>query len=197
MARVPCQLADIYEATKRALVSAGIVTESQAFISLMPDDIKGQPPVPPLNVLSFREYDQFPTTLSCEDTTETATTVQGELTITLWTRMAIDPQGSEDAWLTDRTRGVSELLRQFKAVFDNGVLTNEDDDEITWRQLIFLGYRNYGRGKDPEWRRVDFRLDCCYEWDPNPAGMAEFPLIYGATNEVLSYDDAGSLLVWR
>lgn len=196
MARIPCQLNDIFESARSKLIAAGVGTDSQCYITLEPEELQHTPALPDqaLFSFSFRDYAQFPTTLSCEDTVETASTMQGELIVNIWVRMALDPQGSENVTLADQSYGISEKIRQIQATFNNEELLDADGNGITWRTLTYLDYRNARRGKDQEWRRIEVRFDCCYEADPTATGMTEFPLAYDDAGSVLSYDGTNSLV---
>jgi hypothetical protein len=197
MPRFPCTTADILNAAKRFLVEAGIVSESQTFITLQPDDLLREPPDPPIISVSFFGQDQFLQTLSCEATNETTPTIQGDLIFSVWLRLALDQNLRDDEILTTPAYGFSPIVSQLLHTFNNVQLTNESDQEITWRSLNYVGVRNRGRWmRAPEWRRLDVRFDCTFELQPAPVPPSEENSILYADGEesFTIYTDGGVLV---
>ncbi len=199
MPRIPCQLNDVFAAARLKLIDAGVGTDSQVFITLEPEELQQTPAVPDQALFSFSYtgYSQFLSTLSCEDTVETAPTMEGELIVNIWVRMALDSQGSENFTLADQSYGISEKIRQVQAVFNNEMIVDDVGNGLLWRTLNYIDYRNARRGKDQEWRRTEVRFDCCYEADPSAPGTLGNDLTYDNSGSVLSYDDIGSELVYQ
>ena len=196
MARVPCELGDIYTAAKLALVTAGIVSDSQCFTTLVPDDLLEEPPESPIISLSFIAYDHFLSSLSCEDTNLTPPTVEGELIVSIWIRLAVDQNMRDDEAVASAAYGFSPILSQILPVLNNVELVNPSGQGITWRTLTYLGKRNRGRWhRDQEWRRMDMRFDCCFEMIPESVTTTGNAILYDSDpTHVLSW--GGGTLVY-
>lgn len=165
MTRVPCELSDILKATQALLVANGIVTPSQCYLTIVPDEMLTGGAASPRIGLSFDAFDQRVDTLSCEDDPDSTPTVEGDLIVALYLRSNLDIAGRDDQALTNATLGASHYKRLIIAALNNQELLNADGDGITWRSLTYVGFRQRGRrrGEEKDWRRYDVRFDCAYE----------------------------------
>lgn len=164
MARIACTLADVLEAARTKLVTAGIFTDSQAFLTLDADDMPPGNPAAPLAGLTFGSIDRRMDTMHVEEEPGDAVTVEKELTVSLWTQVAFDQTGQDGLALTHATLGFSTLISQVVNALNNGDL-DDGTDTLTWRPVIFLGVRSRGRWKkSPNWRSMLIRFNVAFEW---------------------------------
>lgn len=166
MARVSCGLDYFLRAVRDRLVSRGVVKDAQTFLTLDADDMLIGTQAPPVIGVSFDAFDQRPDTLHSEQFEHDAPVMEGELTVALWTRVALDTPGQDARAITNATLGAAQMMR---LIFDalNNVELYKDGDIITWRSLTFIGVRNRGRwAKDKNWRRADVRFDAAFVWRP-------------------------------
>lgn len=198
MARVACQLYEIYDAVQLALVTAGVVSDSQCFINLMPDDLKRQPPDAPIIAISFHQEDQQADTIHCELTNEDTPACGGELVLSLWFREALDMQNEDGILMRSQSNpvGLGLLTSQILPVLNNVALENADGDVIVWETLNYIGVRNRGRWRgDEQWRRFDMRFELKFSMLPEEIDETN-ALAWDDDGDELAYDGAGSELVW-
>jgi hypothetical protein len=174
MARIATTLADLLTSARQVLVDAGIFTESQAFLTLDPDDLMVAPPASPFCGLTFNAFNQRLDTMDVEVDEDQEPTMEGELLVACWIRIALDRANKDAYLLTDQTRGASQLVRKIVRALQNKALENEDGDVLVWRTLNFMGFANRGKwAKDKNWRRIDVRFNCC--WSMTPVVLVETP----------------------
>lgn len=168
MARVPCDLSDLLNAARQRLVAAGVLQDAQAFLTLDPNDMLIGTVEPPIAGLSFEGFQQREDTITCEAAPDEAPVMEGELTVALWSRVALDTPGADGQAITNATLGMSTLARNTMEALNNVDLV-KGSDIITWRSLTYLGVKNRGRwAKDKNWRRADVRFDVTFQWKPLP-----------------------------
>lgn len=194
----PASLGEVLQAARDVLVAQGVFTEPQAFLGLDPDDII-LGPTSPIAVVTFGNFDQRDESIHAEvDTTDTPT-MQGELIVSMWIRIALDAQGRDTYFLTTNSsnvKGASEKLRQVMVALNNQTLTNSDGETIVWRTLNYLGFRNRGKwGQDKNWRRIDVRFDVVF----NQKSEADVPdvahaILWGSQQQPLLYAPEGVLV---
>lgn len=164
MARVPCDLADILNGVKSLLVTANVTTDAATFLTVDQESFPPGPAGPPLAMVGYGAIDRRQDTVDVEEEPGDPPTVEMELIVTLWTRVALDQAGQDDIALTDETLGIAALLKQtINAVNCQDIVSGSDT--FTWRPIWFLGVRNLGRWKkDENWRRHAVRFSICYTW---------------------------------
>lgn len=167
MARVPCDLADILLAVPAKLVAAGVATAPQTYLSLDNDDVPSGTVAPPLFAVSFTAFDQRGDTVNSESDWNDQPYMEGELVVTVWTRVPLDQAARDTAALTKASLGLAGNVTLVFGALNNQELLNPGGQTITQRSLTFLGVRNKGKwGKDKDWRRLDVRFSCAYAWQP-------------------------------
>ena len=164
MARIACTLAELLTAVKRTLVDAGVFTDAQCWISLMPDEVMTMEAAPaaPLGLLNFTAMNQMDT-LSCEDDESAEPTMQGVLNVSCWLRVALDHTGVDHYNVTKPDVGESDTIRNIVATLNNHEVLNGADEGLTWRTLTYQGFTNRGKWReDMNWIRLDVRFDMTY-----------------------------------
>lgn len=166
MARIACDLSDFLLAVRLKLVTDGVFTDPQCYLSLDPDEIMAtSPSASPLCGLTFLAFDQRPDTISCESDNDENPTMEGELVCSVWIRVNLDAPGRDTQLLTNQTLGATQLVRRLFKSLQNASIYDPQGSELTWRTLTFLGARNRGRWKrEPAWRRIDVRFNSTFEW---------------------------------
>lgn len=194
MPRVSTTLAEVLSSARQVLVDAGIFTESQAFLTLDPDDLMLTPPASPFCGLTFNAFNQRLDTMDVEVDEDQEPTMEGELLVACWIRVALDRANRDGYFLTDTTIGASQLIRRIVHALQNRALLNDDGDIIVWRTLNFMGIANRGKWKpDKNWRRIDVRFNLCWSLQVQDASDEGGPLLDPNSAQILDPD--GELLL--
>lgn len=198
MPRIATTLATVLNSARQVLVDAGIFTESQAFLTLDPDDLMVAPPASPFCGITFNAFNQVMGTMDVEVDEDQEPTMEGELLVACWIRVALDRANRDAHLLTDATRGASELVRKVVHALQNAALEDEFGNVIVWRTLNFMGFANRGKwSRDKNWRRIDVRFNLCWSLDPNALADEAEALVYDGDADTLVYSDsADDTIAW-
>lgn len=196
MALVATNIGEVLLAAKGVLVEEEVFTEAQCFIGLDPDDVMLNPAASPLCCLTFTQFRQREESIHAESDVGDAATMQGEMSCSLWIRVALDKEGWDEHFMTANTAnviGASELIRRVAYTLSNQTLYNSDGDTIVWRSLNYTGFRNRGKWrKDKTWRRIDVTFDLTF----NQAAV-ENPIVFDDSSSLIVYSDSNNdPLVW-